>query len=54
MPEDSGSEFKSQVLGPQGGLWVFRKIQNILTVSDQYFLSYVKKTTGLTPQQEQG
>ena len=37
----------------KGGLWVCRKNQKISTVSDQYFLSYVKKTTGgrvnLTP-----
>ena len=28
------------------GLWVFRKSQKISTASDQYFLSYVKKTKG--------
>ena len=33
------------VLGLKGGLWVFRKSPKILTVSDQYFLSYVRKTT---------
>jgi len=41
------------VLGLKGGLWVCRKSQKISTASDQYFLSYVKKTTGpggnLTP-----
>ena len=46
VPEDSGSQYKSSVLGLQGGLWVFRKSQKISTASDQYFLSYVKKTTG--------
>ena len=46
MPEDSGSLYKSPVLGQKGGLWVFRKSQKISTASDQYFLSYVKKTTG--------
>ena len=33
-------------LGLKGGLWVCRKRQKISTASDQYFLSYVKKTTG--------
>ena len=40
------------VLGLNGGLWVCKKSQKISTASDQYFLSYVKKTTGgvkLTP-----
>ena len=32
--------------GLKGGLWVFRKSQKISTASDQYFLSYVIKTTG--------
>ena len=35
--------YKSPVLGLKGGLWVFRKSQKMLTASDQYFLSYVKK-----------
>ena len=42
---------KARFLGLNGGLWVFRKSQKISTASDQYFLSYVKKTTagiGLT------
>ena len=43
MPEDSGSKYKSSVLGLKGGLWVFRKSQEISTASNQYFLSYVKK-----------
>jgi len=34
------------VLGLKGGLWVCKKSQKISTASDQYFLSYVKKTTG--------
>ena len=34
------------MLGLKGGLWVCRKSQKISTASDQYFLSYVKKTTG--------
>ena len=38
MCQDSGSQYKSPVLGLKGGLWVFRK-----TALDQYFLSYVKK-----------
>ena len=46
MPEDSGSQYKSPILGPKKGFWVFRKSQKISTASDQYFLSYVKKTTG--------
>ena len=46
MPEDSGSYYKSPVLGLIRGLGVFRKSQKISTVSDQYFLSYVKKTAG--------
>ena len=29
-----------------GWFWVCRKSQKISTASDQYFLSYVKKTTG--------
>ena len=37
----------------KGGLWVCKKSQKISTASDQYFLSYIKKTTGggvkLTP-----
>ena len=36
----------------KGGLWVCRKSQKMSTASNQYFLSYVKKTTGgvkLTP-----
>jgi len=33
------------VLGLKGGLWVCRKSQKISTASDQYFLSYVIKTT---------
>ena len=37
--------FKFPVLGLKGGLWIFRKSPKILTVSDQYFLSYVRKTT---------
>ena len=37
----------SPVLGLKRGLWVFRKSQKILTASDQYYLSYVKKTTGI-------
>jgi len=44
------------VLGPKGGLWVCKKSQKISTASDQYFLSYVKKTTGgvkLTPPQQE-
>ena len=39
-------------LGLKGGLWLCRKSQKISSASDQYFLSYVKKTTGgvkLTP-----
>ena len=32
--------------GPKGGLWVCRKSQKVLTASDKYFMSYVKKTTG--------
>ena len=46
MPENSGSQYKSPILDLKGGLWVFKKSQKILTASDQYFLSYVKKTTG--------
>ena len=34
------------VLGLKRGLWVCRKSQKISTASDQYFLSYVNKTTG--------
>ena len=34
------------VLGLKRGLWVCRKSQKISTASDQYFLSYVKNTTG--------
>ena len=34
------------VLCLKGGLWVCKKSQKISTASDQYFLSYVKKTTG--------
>ena len=53
MPEEQGSKYKSPVLGLKGGLWVLRKNHKISTASDQYFLSYVKKTTGggvkLTP-----
>ena len=52
MPKDSGSQYKSPVFGLKGGLWVFWNSQKISTASDQYFLSYVKKTTGgvkLTP-----
>ena len=44
------------VLGLKGGLWVCRKSQKISTASDQYFLSYVKKTTGgvkVTPPQQE-
>ena len=41
------------IKGLKGGFWVCRKSQKISTASDQYFLSYVKKTTGgevkLTP-----
>ena len=33
------------VLDLKGRLWVFRISPKILTVSDQYFLSYVRKTT---------
>ena len=44
MPEDSGSKYKSPVLDLKGGLWLFRKDQRSSTASDQYFLSYVKKT----------
>ena len=33
-------------LGLKGGLGVCKKSQKISTASDQYFLSYVKKTTG--------
>ena len=33
------------VLGLKEGLWVCRKSQKISTASDQYFLSYVKRTT---------
>ena len=32
-------------LDSKGGLWVFWKSQKISTASDQYFFSYVKKTT---------
>ena len=46
MPEDSGNKYKSPVLGLKEGLSVFRKSQKISTASDQYFLSYVKITTG--------
>ena len=46
VPEDSGSQYKSPVLGLKGGLWVCKKSQKMSTASDQYFLSYVKKTTG--------
>ena len=47
MPvKDSDSQYKSLVLGLNGGIWIFRKSQKISTASDQYFLSYVKKTTG--------
>ena len=45
MPEDLGSQYKSPILGPKKGFWVFRKSPKILTASDQYFLSYVKKTS---------
>ena len=31
---------------PKGRAWVCRKSQKILTASDQYFLSFVKKITG--------
>ena len=34
QPKDSGSLFKSPVLGLTGGLWVFRKSQKLSTVSD--------------------
>ena len=47
MPEDSGSKYKSPVLDLKGELWVLRKSQKISTARDQYFLSYVKKTTGI-------
>ena len=43
VPEDLGSQYKSPILGPKKGFWVFRKSPKILTASDQYFLSYVKK-----------
>jgi len=46
VPEDSGSSFKSPVLELKGWLWVFWKSQKMLTVSDQYLLSYVKTTGG--------
>jgi len=46
VPEDSGSQYYSPVLGLKGGLWVCKKSQKISTASDQYFLSYVKKTSG--------
>ena len=43
VPEDSGSQYKSPVLGLKRGLWVLRNSQKI---SDQYYLSYVKKLHG--------
>ena len=46
LPEDSGSLYKSPLLGLKTGLWGFRKSQKISTASDQYFLSYEKTTTG--------
>ena len=36
----------SLVLGLIGELWVFRKNQKMSIASDQYSLSYEKKTTG--------
>ena len=44
--------FKFPVLGLKGGLWIFRKSPKILTVSDQYFLSYVRKNTNCAPPPE--
>ena len=44
--KESFRQLKSPVLDLKGGLWVFRKSQKILTASDQYFLSCVKKTKG--------
>ena len=37
---------RTQAVSIKGMAWVRRKSQKISTASDQYFLIYVKKTTG--------